>query len=76
MEALTLPPQACIELQIVSQAEGFRAGDQVKHADRAGRLVSFACVADRPGAWIIVNVPGSRAVEMRRVQLVELVRVR
>ncbi len=81
MSAADMPmqPIACLEIQIADQAEGFRIGDQVKAGDQVGRLVSFQCRGDdQAGAWVLLDVPGSRHGQkaLRFVKLAELVRVK
>lgn len=73
-----MPQVTCLEIQVAREAQGFRIADQVKHADRSGVIISFACSGDQPGAWVMVNVPGSvrGMVELQRVTLAQLVKVK
>jgi len=68
----------CLEIQIAREAEGFRVADQVKTGSKTGVIISFACHDMQPGAWVMWAVPGSvrGAIELRRVTLAELRRVK
>lgn len=65
--------QRCVEIQIAREHSGFRPGDLVTHAGRAGRLVAFTCLDGKPAASVLFPIAGtSSGTSWERVGLAEL----
>lgn len=78
MIAADLPPVACLEIQIADHVAAFKTADLVELGQLRGRIVSFTCASQEPGAWVLFDVPGSvrGATMLRLVSLAELVRIK